>query len=517
MDELIAQLLVYIKGIWKYRWVSVAVAWFVAILGWLFVYQMPDNYQASARIYVDTQSILRPLMAGMTVAPNPEQQVNIMSRTLISRPNVERIIRMVDLDLKVTSDSARDRLATSLMKDIKLASTGRDNIFTIAYDDKDPKLAKEIVQALLTLFVEGGLEGKRQDSTSALRFIDQQIAAYEEKLIAAEAALTAFKQKNIGLLPGQGDYYTQLMASMEELEKAKLALVEAEQARNAVKRQITGDEPVLLLEASEISPQSIVNPEIDSRIQSLNTNLDNLMLNFTEEHPDVVATKRLITQLEARKVEEAKLAGTAHIQGKDYDPMMQQLNIALTEAEALVASMKARVAEYESRYERLKSMSTMVPAVEVEMQQLNRDYKVNKANYEKLLERRASAEISGEMTSTTGLMSFRIIDPPTVPDIPSGPDRKKLFSIVFLAALLVGIAVSFIISQIRPTFHSQGGLREVTGLPILGTIPMIWTEQEKKKRKGRLFAFGISLLMLMTCYVILMVYMNTPSVALAQP
>ncbi|SDY22745.1 XrtA system polysaccharide chain length determinant [Nitrosomonas halophila] len=517
MDELIAQLLIYIKGVWKYRWVSVAVAWFVAILGWLFVYQMPDNYQASARIYVDTQSILRPLMAGMTVAPNPEQQVNIMSRTLISRPNVERIIRMVDLDLKVTSDSAKDRLVTSLMKDIKLASTGRDNIFTIAYDDKDPGLAKDIVQALLTIFVEGGLEGKRQDSTSALRFIDQQIAAYEEKLVAAEAALTAFKQKNLGLLPGQGDYYTQLVASMEELEKAKLALVEAEQARDAVKRQITGDEPVLLLEASEISPQSIVNPEIDSRIQALSTNLDNLMLNFTDQHPDVVATKRLISQLEERKIEEAKLAGTAHMQGKSYDPMMQQLNIALTEAEALVASMKARVAEYESRYERLKSMSAMVPAVEVEMQQLNRDYNVNKANYEKLLERRASAEISGEMTSTTGLMSFRIIDPPTVPDMPSGPDRSKFFTIVFLGALLVGVGMAFIISQIRPTFHSQGSLREITGLPILGTIPMIWTEQEKKKRKGRLFAFGISLLMLMTCYVVLMVYMNTPSAALAQP
>lgn len=516
MDELIAQLLVYIKGVWKYRWVSVAVAWFVAILGWLFVYQMPDNYQASARIYVDTQSILRPLMAGMTVAPNPEQQVNIMSRTLISRPNVERIIRMVDLDLKATSDSAKERLVTSLMKDIKLASTGRDNIFTIAYDDKDPRLAKEIVQSLLTIFVEGGLEGKRQDSASALRFIDQQIAAYEEKLVAAEAALTAFKQKNLGLLPGQGDYYTQLVASMEELEKAKLALVEAEQARDAVKRQITGDEPVLLLETSEISPQSIVNPEIDARIQALNTNLDNLMLNFTDQHPDVLATKRLIAQLEERKVEEAKLAGTAH-QGKNYDPMMQQLNIALTEAEALVASMKARVAEYESRYERLKSMSTMVPAVEVEMQQLNRDYNVNKANYEKLLERRASAEISGEMTSTKGLMSFRIIDPPTVPDMPSGPDRRKFFTIVFLGALLVGVGMAFIISQIRPTFHSQGSLREITGLPILGTIPMIWTEQEKRKRKGRLFAFGISLLMLMTCYVVLMVYVNIPSAALAQP
>ncbi|MBE7527594.1 chain length-determining protein [Betaproteobacteria bacterium PRO4] len=510
MSDLIAQLLVYIKGIWKYRWISVVTAWVVAVAGWFFVYKLPDNYQASARIYVDTQSILRPLMAGMTVSPNPDQQITIMSRTLISRPNVERIIRMVDLDIKITDDGAREKQVTDLMKDIKLATTGSDNIFMISYANKDPKLAKEIVQSLLTIFVEGGLEGKKQDSASALRFIDQQIAAYEEKLVAAEAALTAFKQKNIGFLPGQGgDYYSQLVSAAEELEKARLGLLEAEQARDAVKRQITGDDPLLLLEVGEVSPQSIVNPEIDSRIQALNTNLDNLMLSFTDQHPDVVSTKRLIAQLEERKVEEAKLAGTVNNRGKNYDPMMQQLNIAMAESEAQVASMKARAAEYEARFERLKSMSNTVPAVEVEMQQLNRDYNVNKANYEKLLERRASAEISGELTSTSGLMSFRIVDPPTVPDTPSGPDRKKFFSFVLIGALAGGVGLAFIISQIRPIFHSQGTLRELTGLPILGVVPMIWTEQEKMKNKRQIYIFGFALLMLIACYMVLMLYIKT--------
>ena len=510
MSDLIAQVLVYIKGIWKYRWVSVGSAWIIAVAGWFFVYKMPDNYQASARIYVDTQSILRPLMAGMTVSPNPDQQITIMSRTLISRPNVERIVRMVDLDIKIADDSAKEKLVTSLMNDIKLKTTGSDNIFMISYDDKDPKLAKDIVQALLTIFVEGGLEGKKQDSASALRFIDQQIAAYEEKLVAAEAALTAFKQKNLGFLPGQGgDYYSQLVAAAEELEKARLSLLEAEQARDAVKKQITGDEPMLLLEVGEASPQSIVNPEIDARIQSLNTNLDNLMLNFTDQHPDVVATKRLIAQLEERKVEEAKLMGPV---GKNYDPMMQQLNIALTESEALVASMKARVGEYEARYERLKSMSNTVPAVEVEMQQLNRDYNVNKANYEKLLERRASAEISGELTSTSGLMSFRIVDPPTVPELPSGPDRKKFLTLVLIGALAGGVGLAFVISQIRPTFHSQTTLRELTGLPILGVVPMVWTEKEKVKDKRQIYIFGISLIILVACYVVLLVYYVKPHV-----
>ena len=186
---------------------------------------------------------------------------------------------------------------------------------------------------------------------------------------------------------------------------------------------------------------------------------------------------------------------------------MQQLNVAIAEAEADVASMRARVEEYTSRYDRLKSLSNAVPQVEAELTQLNRDYQVNKSNYEKLLERRESAKISGELGSAADLMSFRIIDPPTVSDVPVGPDRTKLFSIVFLGSLLVGIGIAFIISQIRPTFHSQASLREITGRPILGSIPMIWTNQEKIKRKKRLYAFGLSLLSLLGLYGALMVKM----------
>ncbi|MDH5552724.1 MAG: chain length-determining protein, partial [Nitrosomonas sp.] len=193
MDELIAQLYVYVKGTWKYRWLSVILAWVICLAGWVTVYNLPDNYQASARIYVDTQNILRPLMAGMTVTPNAQQQVSIMSRTLINRPNVERIMRMVDLDITISSEAEKERIVTNLMSDIQLNAGGGDNIFTISIKNEDPLLAKDIVQSLLAIFVEEGLDGKREESSSALRFITQQIAAYEAKLITAEKALTAFK------------------------------------------------------------------------------------------------------------------------------------------------------------------------------------------------------------------------------------------------------------------------------------------------------------------------------------
>lgn len=505
MEELITQLLTYVKGVWKYRWYAVVAAWAVAIAGWIIVYKLPDDYQASARIYVDTQSILKPLMSGMTTAPNVEQQVTIMSRTLISRPNVERVMRMVDLDIKAKTVKDHEQFVNELMSQIKIGTTGRDNLFTINYSNDNPKLAKDVVQSLLTIFVEGSLGDKKQDSASALRFIDEQIKAYEAKLVVAESALTVFKQKNFGLMPRQGgDYVTKLSEATDSLNQARLELREAEQARDAIKKQFSDDEPVPTVEQG---PSSVVNPEIDARIQTLNKNLDALRLNFTDQHPDILSTKRLIAQLEERKKEEAKLRKHSADPGINYSPMLQQLNIALTEAEARVASMRARVAEYSSRFDRLKSLSNAVPEVEADLSQLNRDYQVNKSNYEKLLERRETAKMSGEMSSTTDLMTFRIIDPPTVPQIPAGPDRLKLFSLVFLGALVAGIGVAFMMSQIRPTFHSQSSLREVAGRPILGTVAMIWTDQEKIKRKRRLYAFGLSLLSLLGLYGALMVKM----------
>ncbi|MCP5243829.1 MAG: chain length-determining protein, partial [Burkholderiales bacterium] len=135
MDELITRLYVSIKGIWKYRFVAVIVAWMVAMAGWVVVLKLPDNFEASARIYVDTQNIIRPLMEGMTVSTNVQQQISIMGRTLISRPNVERVIRMVDLDVQITNEIEKERLVTNLMQEIKLGAAAGDNIFTITYNN----------------------------------------------------------------------------------------------------------------------------------------------------------------------------------------------------------------------------------------------------------------------------------------------------------------------------------------------------------------------------------------------
>ncbi len=509
MEEIIAQLQSGLKGIWKYRWCAVIVTWLVATVGWFKVYTQPDDYQTTARVFVDTQSILKPLLSGMTTLPNVEQQVAIMSRTLLSRPNVERVMRMVDLDIAAQTPREHERKVDELMQKIRIGGTSTYDIYTISYNNSNPRLVRDVVQSLLTIFVEGSFKGKKGESEKAVQFIDEQIRAYEDKLLAAENNVKEFKLKNTFLLPRQGiDYGSQVLMSSDALDNAKLELVEAEQARNAIDAQISGDEPIL---GTELSPAAIDNPEMDGRIAALNRSLDALLLQYTEAHPDIISTRRLIALLEERKVQEAKTRVAGPDPGKNYSPMLQQLKVALTEADARVASIRARVAEMQQRHDTLLAQSQAVPEVESQLAQLNRDYTINKDNYEKLIGRREAAKLSGDLSTTTEMMSFKIIDPPTVPLRPTGPNRPLLYSIVMAVAVMAGAAAALLLSQVRPTYLSPGELRDATGLRVLGAVAMTWTEPERKKRRRGQIGFGAGVACLFVSYGGVMAFAITHS------
>lgn len=497
MQQTFGQLLTYIKEIWQYRWHAVVFTWFLCIVGWAIVYFIPNRYEASARVFVDTQSILKPLLSGLAVQPNVDQQVVMITRTLISRPNLEKVIRMSDLDIRAKTAEEKEALIDRLSKQIELKSIGRDNLYTIAFPDTSADSAKKVVQSLLTIFVESSLGDKRKDADQARRFLDEQIKAYEQKLILAESALKDFKQRNLGFVPGRGpgqDYYSRLSEANAALSQARLELSEAENGKDALRKQISGDEPVMLSDR-EMS----ASPELEARIQALRKNLDGLRLNYTERHPDIIGSKRVLDQLEEQRKQELDVKKKAG-GGVRQSGTFQNLQLALAESEATVASLKVRVNEYERRYDAMKAAADKVPLVEAAFSQLNRDYDVNKQNYEKLLSRRESAQISGDMDANTGVMDFRIVDPPRVPLVPSSPNRLLLMSIVLAAGIFGGIALAFVLSQIKPTFTDRKTLREATELPILGAVSMIWTDLERGKRKRNLAALAASYAGLFAAY-----------------
>jgi len=429
-----------------------------------------------------------------------------LSRTLISRPNIEKLIRMADLDLNIKSKSQQEALIDSLTNTLKIQSLGRDNLYTISHRDPDPAKAQRVVQALVSIFIESSLGDKRQDTDSARKFLEEQIRNYEKKLEQGENRLKEFKLRNIDLATSEGRSGIDRLSELTtKLNTARLELREAEQSRDALRRQIVGEEPVLLPETSD-SHSSISLPEIDGRIDVQKRNLDTLLQRYTEQHPDIIGTRRLIKDLEDQKRQELqarkKFAVANPGASVSNNPVYQQLKVSLAEAEANTASLRARVSEYEERYKRTTAVMKTQPQLETELAQLNRDYELDKKNYEQLVTRRDSAELTGDLDSAGSMADFRLIDPPRASSTPVAPNRLLLFPLGLVFAIVAGLFVAFVASQIRPVFFDSKTLRDATDLPVLGVVSLIPNETRRIKERTSLRRFLLATAGLVLCYAI---------------
>lgn len=511
-----------LADMWRYRWHGLITALIVAIAGSAFIYRMRDQYLASARIYVDTQSVLKPLMSGLAVQPDVTQQVAMLGRTLISRPNVEKLLRMSDFDLGITTESARLAAVERLMRELRISSTGRDNLYNLSFRDGDPERAKRAIQSLVSIFVESGMSASRKDADSAKSFINDQIKVYQAKLEEAEAKLKDFRLRNLDIQFGEGrDTASRLGALMGELEKASLELREAERSRDAAKAALAAE----TTSTASLSTQSILQesalsvstPEIDARLDFQRRNLDALLQRFTDEHPDVISTRRVIVELEGeRKRQQAELRRaamrTASTTNAGTESLAaQELRRMLATSEVQAAALRARVGEYSSRVAQARAALKTAPKLEAEASQLNRDYAIHKKNYEDLVARRETAAISGQLEEVSGVADFRLIDPPFVDPKPVWPNRTSFMLAAFAAALAAGLAASFLATRLRPVFHNIGELRSKFAMPVLGMVSTIVTDADKAARRMEVARFTgafVGMVLLYAAAVLFIRYMT---------
>jgi polysaccharide chain length determinant protein (PEP-CTERM system associated) len=507
MQEVIAQVLILLRGAWRYRWAAVAIAWVVALAGWIAVQFIPDRYTARTHVYVDTESLLKPLLTGLAVNRDIMSQVAMIQAVMLSRPNLEKVAQQTDLMLTARNRAEQEAVIDSLAARIQLGRpTGpaTHNTFEVSFEDSDPQVAHKVVRTLLDTFMEDSLGFKRTDSTVAQRFLEAQVAEYERKLIEAEDRLAAFKQQNVGSMPGSGgDYFARLETEMTALQQLRQAQLQMQTRRDELDRQLQGEEPTYgLMGSAEGSP-------IDGQIARFKSQRDQLLLQYTEKHPQVQSLNETIARLEDEKRRGAKISSSVSAQGGgltseeamvrslDMNPVYQNLRLALSQADADLAALRGQIQAQQAVVADLRSRINAIPEVEAELARLNRDYEVNKRQYDTLLQRLESARISEEAEQSADNVKFRIIEPPIVPVKPSGPPRPALNAVVLAAALAAGLGAAAVLALMHPTFATRDLLEKVTGVRVIGTITAALSSDRIRwyRRQSLLVGGALSLLL----------------------
>ena len=530
MDELRALLRRYGLGAWRKRWLAIAVSWMVCVAGWVFVSTIPNQYEAGARLYVDSDAVLTPLLRGLALDDTPVSQLDVLQRTLLSRPNLEKLISKTDLELAIAGPADLESMVATLAGAIRITPQTR-NLFTISYRNATPKLAYDVVQTILSIFIESKVGTSRTDMENARVFLQQQIALYERQLREAEARRAEFHVKYVDLLPSDSGV-SRLEAARAQVKALEGQLKDVLTRRDMMRRELSTMPAELTLEAETppvILPGNFAAaPPSPAALQvtQAEERLFQLEQKYTDSHPEVKAARQLLADLKARPppppvqtpaqaqaaAQEQAALNRPHPRAIP-NPVYEQMRMQLFEQETSIASLQRQIDEGSKERDRLDDIARGVPGLMAEYININRDYDVLHKNYMELLSRRESMRIAAAADSDAEKVKMQIIDPPQVPQIPAAPKRAMLLSFVLLAGLGCGFGLVILLLQFDRSFHTIEDLREL-GLPVAGSFSMQGSAVPMQRQLLSVAGFAMAVLLLCAVYGgLLFRLLQTPGMA----
>lgn len=471
-QDLYAQVIYYVDALLRRRWIAVATAAVVAIIGWAYVATLADFYQASAKIYVDTSTVLRTLLRGMTVETDMRHQVEIMHRSLITRPNLEEVARMVDLDLRASTPVEQTEMIEELRTSISIKSD-QANIFQVSYEGPQAEQTKRVVDALTTLFVEQNIGKDRSDFEKAQNFLDRQINEYREKIDEIQAQIDEVKLREDALIPGPQPYEEQIALLRQKVTELR-AKLQADTTRRDVLVRELAETPERFADARPVLEE--MSPE-QRRIEELQKMLDELQLRYTDKHPDVIILKRRLETMRAEEEARAKAAGengSAALPGTS-NPVYSNLQVSLVATKSEIEITSKQLAEAETMLKDLQDKREQVMGTKVELTRLQRELDLFRGKYGSLRERSELAQISAQQQAQGDSINFRMIEPPVVPTAPAGPNRAILASGIMVFSIALGVGVCWLLALLKTSYGSIQHLRRDFDFPVVGNISRLQT------------------------------------------
>lgn len=476
----------YLSLAWRQRWPAIFFTWLVCAGGWVLTFTIPNQYEASARLYVDGDVALTQVVRGFTLDSQSAAQLDFLQRTLLSRPNLEKLISKTALELDIKGPTDRERMVEALATAIKIGPQTR-NLFTISYRSTSPRLAYEVVRSTLTSFVESKVGNNRTDMESAARFLDKTIADDERRLQEAERRRADFRAKYVDVLPAADGGGSRLEGQQGQLRELTGDLQDAITRRDTLTRELSSTAPQIVTE-TEGAGANLRLREAERVLQELRTR-------YTDQNPDVISQRNIIAAIRAGGNDPAPSGSRAAPRNRTAsNPVYEALKIQLVNNDSVIASLTRKVNDSTKERNRLETIARSAPQLQADYANVNRDYDVVQKRYADLLGRREAMRLSAAAEIDGDKLKVQIIDPPQVPQNPVAPKRLLLVSGVLLAGLAAGCGLAFLLTQLDQSFHTVDDLRTL-GFPVVGGVSMLpkTVSMGRRMLAAGLFAAAVAL------------------------
>lgn len=486
------------RGLDEYWAMVVRRRWWILgplFLGWLIVFAsawiIPPKYTSETVILVEQQKVPQQFVMP-NVQVDLEERMQSITQQVLSRSRLLTIINNLHLYQGLFFSSPDDQIL-KMRKDIGIdlvqtqPAPGRPaalTAFKVSYVADKPQIAQQVNTQLASLFIDENVRASQQQSESTTNFLDSQLTASAAALATQEKKIKEYEGSHMGELPDQLQSNLQILTgSQGQLQAAVEARDKALQQQAYLTSLATQYDAMGVSESTPAAPQTTAQ-----QLEMMRAELASLEAKYTPDHPDVKKLKDTIAKMEQMQKDtqdtksqdasddsEKKTATASELTAMtpvmQIQSQMKANKLEIQTREAQIAKLEAKVNEYQARL-------NATPVRQQELSDIMRNYDESKKNYDTLLGKTMQSSLATSLTRQQQGDQFRIIDPPSLPEKASFPDRFK-FS---LAGLGVGLALAFVFGVgsefIDDRIRSEQDLIEAAPLPVLAEIPPLPTDEE---------------------------------------
>ena len=450
-------------------------------------YLLPSVYEASSTVFIE-KNVINRLIKGIAISPSMEDRLRVLSYSMTSRELLLKVLKALGIDINTDDRKEVERVVREFQKNTTIdMKTNRYNrremdLFIVSFRNRKPELAKDYVNTLVRMYVEENLSAKRKEAFGANRFLSGQIKFFKDKLDKIDAEIVNFrKDRGIFIAVDEGRIVEEIKGAREKLEELKIQRMELEAKGGLLEMQLKAESPYT------VAILGRRGNTLNDRLIMLQAKLNELLVNYTENYPEVLRVKAEIESLKEmirNRPEDSDTQENAETEMSTLNPMYQQLKEASANTKIELASLSAKEDYLKGIIESKKAYLRNIPAEKKKLADLEREKASNKKIYEELVYRLGQSEVSNQMELQNKAATFRIVDSAVLPIKPVSPNRMKIILLGIFAGLAGGFGFVMLLDYMDNSVKSVGELKPLD-LPILAVIPTIQDPEEVSKRRKK--------------------------------